>query len=142
MNCLRERQTRVSSSICWSKSCELQGFLIASFASSVPASPTPAGSFSAARATSRTQVPVISSFSIVLPHVSMRACAFASHPHSNFSRIGERPHTCFDESWSSCTNPPLSFVPNKADFRAQLVPHATHTEILCDPCPSFCKPLL
>ena len=48
--------------------------------------------------------------------VSMRACAFVLHLHSNLSRVGDRPYTCVDKSCSSCmrpirtcTDPPLSF---------------------------------
>ena len=51
--------------------------------------------------------------------VSMRACAFASQPHSNLSRVGDRSYACDDESLAllhraqpirTCTDPPLLFL--------------------------------
>ena len=40
--------------------------------------------------------------------VSMRACAFTLHPHSNLARVGDRPYARVDKSWSSfitCSQP-------------------------------------
>ena len=33
--------------------------------------------------------------------VPIRSCAFTSQPHSNLSRVGDRPSACVDKSWSS-----------------------------------------